>query len=603
LFAFVFFYATPRYNDANWSGIRGAGGQSGFRPEVHLKERGRVHLSNQKVMRVALTKSTSGRSVSLVGSLIGEPYLTGAVMTDYVHDQHGSRWLAASRPPSPPTQGPTPSEPPLPGQGRSRRGYGPWGYAPVGVSGSNLVRQDIALESTAGGSQFAIMPAQPPHAPETLWMPTSGSRTDRSGEAPVRQHRYALLTPAIVGNRQLHGIPSQPGYVDLAGGEPNRLLAFDAQRFRRLAEVAAEVLRQRKVADDDPYEKALALEQHFILPGAYHYSLNLDVPRDPELDPIEDFVANHRTGHCEYFASALVLMLRSQGIPARLITGYHGGEPNTVGHYYVVKERHAHAWVEAWLPPGSVPPIEIAGPPGEGGVWYRLDPTPGRESYVAVDERAFGNRVAQAFDYVDLLWRDYVLSLNKNRQEDVVYEPLAAQAAALPSWVESRGLQQRIQRLMRRLGLDYMAPRRGRGPRAFEGGLALVVIVGLLLMLGAWQSCRWAAPHIVGWLRHSRSRRARPTRAPVFYLRLEQLLARIALVRRAGQTPRELAGMADAKLASSAATDSAAGLPTAIVAAYYRTRFGGDRLDNSETAEIERSLARLADAVGRAESR
>ena len=74
------------------------------------------------------------------------------------------------------------------------------------------------------------------------------------------------------------------------------------------------------------------------------------------IDPIEDFVANNPRGHCEYFAAALALMLRSQGIPARVVLGYRCDEWNGPGKCYQVRQSDAHAWVEAYLAAGDIPP-------------------------------------------------------------------------------------------------------------------------------------------------------------------------------------------------------------------------------------------------------
>jgi len=81
----------------------------------------------------------------------------------------------------------------------------------------------------------------------------------------------------------------------------------------------------------------------------------------PRVDPVLLFLEDVREGHCEYFASSLTLMLRTHGIPARMVTGYRVAEYNPIGGYAIVRERHAHAWVEAHLP-------------GEG--WVTLDGTP-----------------------------------------------------------------------------------------------------------------------------------------------------------------------------------------------------------------------------------
>jgi len=93
---------------------------------------------------------------------------------------------------------------------------------------------------------------------------------------------------------------------------------------------------------------------------AFTYSLRHKRPADG--DPILDFLQANRSGHCEYFASAMVLLARASGIPARVVGGYRVTEYNPFGGYWVVREKNAHAWVEAWVP-------------GKG--WTTYDPTPG----------------------------------------------------------------------------------------------------------------------------------------------------------------------------------------------------------------------------------
>jgi transglutaminase-like putative cysteine protease len=92
-----------------------------------------------------------------------------------------------------------------------------------------------------------------------------------------------------------------------------------------------------------------------------HNQYALEFERSPGLDPVLDFLTVHRQGHCEYFASALALLGRSLGIPTRVVGGYRVSEHNDFGGYYLVREQHAHAWVEAWHP-------ELG--------WQTHDPTP-----------------------------------------------------------------------------------------------------------------------------------------------------------------------------------------------------------------------------------
>ncbi len=90
-----------------------------------------------------------------------------------------------------------------------------------------------------------------------------------------------------------------------------------------------------------------------------HYRYSLEVGNTTE-DPVLYFLFHSKRGHCQYWASALALLLRTAGIPARVVTGYLGGQWIEKGHYYLVREREGHFWVEAWL--------------GKG--WVRLDATP-----------------------------------------------------------------------------------------------------------------------------------------------------------------------------------------------------------------------------------
>ncbi|MGM0451462.1 MAG: transglutaminase-like domain-containing protein, partial [Pseudomonadota bacterium] len=90
----------------------------------------------------------------------------------------------------------------------------------------------------------------------------------------------------------------------------------------------------------------------------FHYTLQPESLG--EGDTVDELMFETREGFCEHYASALGFMLRSAGIPARIVTGYLGGESGVDNEYLIVRQYDAHAWVQAWLP-------------GRG--WVRLDPT------------------------------------------------------------------------------------------------------------------------------------------------------------------------------------------------------------------------------------
>ncbi len=112
----------------------------------------------------------------------------------------------------------------------------------------------------------------------------------------------------------------------------------------------------------------------------YRYSLRFE--RAPRVDPVVDFLTRHREGHCEYFASTLALLGRAAGVPTRVVGGYRVAERNPFGGYYLVREKHAHAWVEAWV----------------GGAWTTLDATPA--GAIAHNERHDATWLRAAADYL-----------------------------------------------------------------------------------------------------------------------------------------------------------------------------------------------------------
>jgi len=102
-------------------------------------------------------------------------------------------------------------------------------------------------------------------------------------------------------------------------------------------------LAARVMGEGSDAERALRATAHL----RQEYAYTLDLMDSPGADPIGDFLFRDRAGHCELFASSLVLMLRSQGIPARLVTGYLGTSFNPLEGYHIVRNSNAHAWVEA----------------------------------------------------------------------------------------------------------------------------------------------------------------------------------------------------------------------------------------------------------------
>lgn len=151
----------------------------------------------------------------------------------------------------------------------------------------------------------------------------------------------------------------------------------------------------RHVTENEPttFRKASAIERY--LATTYGYTLQL--PLVPPKDPVANFLFERKMGHCEYFASAMAVMLRTLGIPSRVVNGFRGGVYNDITGSYIVRARDAHSWVEAYFP--------------EYG-WYTFDPTPGG----AQPATEGFNR---AFLYVDAMrefWHEWVVNYDTGHQ-------------------------------------------------------------------------------------------------------------------------------------------------------------------------------------------
>lgn len=150
----------------------------------------------------------------------------------------------------------------------------------------------------------------------------------------------------------------------------------------RVAELAKQIVGDQK----DPRRMAQLLERH--LQTRYGYTLELE---GDVADPLAEFLFNRKAGHCEHFATALAIMLRTLGVPARVAVGFFGGERAL--DVYVVRAGDAHAWVEAWVDDG------------EGWVTYDATPGDGRRSRPPT----WLARAADVYERIELLWRNRVL--------------------------------------------------------------------------------------------------------------------------------------------------------------------------------------------------
>ncbi|MBY0526108.1 MAG: DUF3488 and transglutaminase-like domain-containing protein [Gemmataceae bacterium] len=297
---------------------------------------------------------------------------------------------------------------------------------------------------------------------------------------------------------------------------------------------------------------ARALEAFLATSGEYSYTLEL-TRDDASADPIYDFLCNVKQGHCERFASSLALMLRSQGIPARLVLGFRGTEGKGDGTY-VVRNNQAHSWVEVLVKrPG------VTGEPED--CWLSLDPTAGED---AGSSAGFWSRWVRMNAAGGSFWRNFVVDYNAEQQE----------VTALEMW--------------NRMGLTEHSRSLANWKLDHWGTSALWPWLGGGLTI--------AAGAVVWWLaRRPRSAETWPRLSfagdLAFYGRFLGVLAqRYPLRPDAAQTPREFAERVGLHLCGKG---DLADIPREVTALYYQVRYAHRRLDPVERTTIERKINRL----------
>lgn len=275
---------------------------------------------------------------------------------------------------------------------------------------------------------------------------------------------------------------------------------------RRIPQLAAQITSSASTN----YDRAAALERY--LRTRYGYTLQL--PQSEPQDPLANFLFERRRGHCEYFASAMVVMLRTLGIPSRVVTGFRSAEFNDVTGNYVVRARDAHAWVEVYFP---------------GYGWQTFDPTP---SATAGTPRGWG-RAMLYLDAAESFWRDWVIDYDRAHQNVLRQTALNGTRSGVDrvrAWGGTR-YEEMIEWARRTQRSAQSAPGRWLG----IGGCMALALLGLLN---------------AGWiLRVARRRRLskHPERSPdqaasMWYERMAHVLRRRGMPKSKAQTPQEFAG-------------------------------------------------------------
>jgi hypothetical protein len=390
-------------------------------------------------------------------------------------------------------------------------------------SAGPVVRQEIFLEPMGTDALFA--------APRAL-------RLELRAPALVMDDMGGLSTSSATA--RLHYVVESelegPGRIERPRTSSRRplaaLTAEDRRRFLQLPPLAPEIARlAREARAGAPDAEAAARRISAHLSANYRYTLALK--RQTTRPPLEEFLLVRRSGNCEYFAAAMAVMLRSEGIPSRVVAGFQQGEWNPYGRYFMVRLSDAHSWVEAYI---------------DGRGWVTFDPSPRGD---AAAEAAPGS-VSLYLDAARMRWYRYVINWSLHDQVQLA-QTVHRQASDV------------------RLGLSWPRSWRVSPTLLMGGGLAVVVLL-------VW---------LAGRRGPVRGKAGAGAAMPAFYERTLRLLARRGFAPGETETARQFASRVGA-----AAPDRADALAR-LTRHYERARFGRAALTETDWQDVTRSLAAL----------
>ena len=382
--------------------------------------------------------------------------------------------------------------------------------------------------------------------------------------------RSNLFNPSGGGEQRASDIP--PKIAEYA--RRKEVSGVDAQG-RPLAEIRP---KNAFVSDLDG-QIAANIEKY--LRNNFGYTLNLtNEVLDDARDPNEMFLYQWKKGHCEYFASSMTLMCQSLGLQARMVTGFRCDEydPN-LGHYYVVRQSHAHAWVEVKTTRG----------------WQTFDPTSGND----VDgptKRSKWAAVKHFFDWLEFKWAEKVVAYDGESRDNLIAN---LDRAAVNSVLRTQFNPNRFSRSMRFGWRDMMRQLNEWLSNGQGMMFSVKLIIGLIAVLGAM--LLYGVGVYVVQRRRMRRRAARiglanlPTAEQIrlakqlgFYEQLTTLLERHRIFRPRHQTPTEF-------------SDSLSFLPTEafdtirrLTRVFYSIRYGRRVLAQDEQRDLESTVEGLS---------
>jgi transglutaminase-like putative cysteine protease len=320
------------------------------------------------------------------------------------------------------------------------------------------------------------------------------------------------------------------------------------------------VREQGRPSIESTYREVVARALSSYLSQSGDFTYTLEIKRvNPNVDPVVDFLLNVKKGHCERYASGLVLMLRSLGIPSRVIKGFRGCNYSDNGSY-VIRNNQAHSWVEVLVPQlssdGTFRQDKVSGRPIFD--WLTLDPTPDTE-LLENQKFSFLRMIAEWVDRAKAFWRDMIVDYNADQQAEFWYR--------LFPEMSNTNLQKLIASL----------------PKIFLGiGFTLFAGVGLVLGI----------PKLIAGIGSLRYVGQNPVRITYDKLKVFALM-QLRMSPAPGETPLEFADKLKMELLHLQLEPRLVMIPEKIAHAFYAVRFGQADFSKNDSNLLAADLKEL----------
>ncbi len=519
------FFALPRVGGAGLgSSASGLSGFTGFSDSVRLGQIGQLKQNDQVVMRVRVENKNKNRS-------FGSLHWRGVALDSF----DNQTWSKSKD---------VITEPRI----RGERDFFLIDYS---SNRNDVTVQTVYLEPLDSSVLFAL--ARPVVVQGNFPILVK----DSEGSMSFPRKDAERVTYKVLSDQYLPSAQELKNDNENYSEKDERYLELPADLDGRIAQLTKQLTANAK----NRFDKARTIESY--LQNEFGYTLELKASGE---QPLADFLFNVRAGHCEYFATAMAVMLRTQGIATRIVNGFQEGEYNETADAYIVRQKNAHSWVEVYFP--------------ETNAWIPFDPTPFAGQNDGTETAGMFGRFDNYFEALETFWIQYFVSYDNQEQRSLmrsVKNSFGEYQTKTSEWLHDA--QKKL--------ADWWKQARGdegftSSAKAIGYGFAYLAATILAIFLLVWlyrkivKLAFWRK--LFDW-----ARRKNETTIIEFYEQMQKILAGKGFMRAAHQTPLEFA--------------FALNMPEAvhITEKYNRVRFGEKKLSKDEANEIEHWLKRLAE--------